>query len=154
VTITGVGPVATSGSADVNPTVDTTYTLTASNSKFTVTKTVTVKVTPLPPPVDNNKPPVIVLNIPDSTEVFYREIMLDASASTDPQGKPLKFEWRVISPVTGADNTAASVWSPYEAKTLVQIRTLGEIVLQVKATNQAGLSTTKTITLRLYYPVR
>jgi len=86
--------------------------------------------------------------------VFYREIMLDASASTDPQGKPLKFEWRVVSPVTGADNTAAALWSPYESKTLVQIRTIGEIVIQVKVTNQAGLSATKTITLKLYYPAR
>lgn len=148
VTITGVGPVALNGSADVNPQQDTTYTITASNKKFTATQTVTVKVTPLPkPPEPPNNPPVIKLNVPDYIETLDREILLDASGSTDPDGDKLTFTWRQVGVVNNDGSSA--ILDPNSASTRVQLGGMyGDYVFEVKATDPKGASATKQVRVR------
>lgn len=92
VSISGIGAVAASGAADVRPDKTTNYTITARNSKFTETRTVTVTVKTGgggEPPV--NRPPVIVGNVPEFQETLIRDHLWDFSASTDPDGDKLTF---------------------------------------------------------------
>ncbi len=148
VTISGLGAVALSGSADVNPQQDTTYTITASNKKFTATQTVTVKVTPLPPPVEPpNNPPAVQLNVPDYIETLDREILLDASGSSDPDGDKLTFQWRQIGVVN--NDGSAAILDPAKAATRVQLAGIyGDYVFEVKVTDAKGASATKQVRVR------
>ena len=58
VSISGVGPVGTSGTQVVTPTETTTYTLTANNARGPVTCTVTVQVIPGPVPTQSSVLPL------------------------------------------------------------------------------------------------
>lgn len=94
VTISGIGAVTTSGSADVTPQTTTTYTLTARNAKFTETRTVTVTVSTTGGGGATNRPPVINTTVPESQDTLIRDHLWDFSASTDPDGDALTFELR------------------------------------------------------------
>ncbi|WP_321475129.1 OmpA family protein [uncultured Paludibaculum sp.] len=143
VSISGIGSVALNGSVDVNPQADTTYTLTASNGKFTTTQTVTVKVTP----VDVVKPPVVNVNTPDYIETLYREIEIDASGSTDPQGLPLTYKWEQVGQAN--NNGSAAIWSPTSPTTRIQLYgTYGDYIFRITVTNSKGASTSKDIRVR------
>lgn len=145
VTISGIGSVALNGSVDVNPQADVTYTITASNARFTDTKTVTVKVTPLPPPVVD--PPTVVLGTPDYIETLYRDIQLDASGSTDPQGLPLTFRWEQVGQVN--NNSAAAILSATSPTTRVQLGgQFGDYIFRVTVTNSKGVSASKDVRVR------
>jgi len=148
VSISQVGSVATSGSADVNPQADTTYILTASNSRFTATQSVTVKVTPKPvDPPPTTKPPVIVLNVPDYIETLDRELYFDASGSTDPQGLALTYKWRQIGVVN--NDFSAAILGASAAATRVQLGgQFGDYIFELTVTNSAGQSTVKQIRVR------
>ncbi len=147
VTISGVGAVALNGSVDVTPQTDTTYTITASNAKFTTTQTVTVKVTPVKPPDEVVDPPVIHLNTPDYIETLYRDIFLDASGSTDPQGLPLTYKWEQVGQVN--NNSAAAILSSTSPVTRVQLGgQFGDYIFRVTVTNSKGKSAYKDIRVR------
>lgn len=123
----GVGAVAANGSVDVFPQVDTTYTLTARGRRNTTTRTVTVRVTPLPPP---NRPPDVVLNVPGEIRVIDNRFGLDASRSTDPDGDRLTYSWRVLSASPGI---VAEILYPNLPATDIRIVTglTGEMVVEV-----------------------
>jgi hypothetical protein len=128
VTITpGVGTVAPSGSVDVTPLADTTYTLTARGRRNTATRTVAVRVTPLPPP---NRPPSITLNVPGDMRVIDSRFAIDASRSADPDGDPLTFNWRIVSASPGI---VAVVLFPDRAGTEIRIASglTGEMLVEV-----------------------
>jgi uncharacterized cupredoxin-like copper-binding protein len=147
VTISGVGAVALNGAVDVNPQQDTTYTITASNKKFTATQTVTVKVTPQVPVEPPNNPPVIKLNVPDYIETLDREIRLDASGSTDPDGDKLSFQWRQIGTVN--NDGSAAILDPAGASTRVQLGGIyGDYIFEVKVTDSKGASATRQVRVR------
>ncbi len=151
VSINGIGTVTASGSVDVTPNADTTYTLVAQGRKNTVSSSLTVTVKqPEKPVIDNGKAPVIRLNIPDRYTTSSTVLGLDASSSTDPQGDLLKFEWTQEG---GFDNGFVNISNRYlPATTLVLPGKSGDYVIQVKATNQRGLSTVKQVTITFVKP--
>ncbi|MBL0156520.1 MAG: OmpA family protein [Bryobacterales bacterium] len=152
VSINGIGTVTPNGSVDVTPSVDTTYTLVVQGKKNTVSSsvTVTVKQPDKPVPPVGGKAPVIRLNIPDRYTTTSLALALDASASTDPQGDALKFEWTQEG---GFDNGLVDIQRRYSADTTVFLpNKAGDYVVQVKVTNQRGLSSTKLVTLTLLKP--
>ena len=117
----------------------------ASNNKFSTTQTVTVKVTQPPPPVVD--PPVIHLNTPDYIETLYRDIYLDASGSTDPQGLPLTYKWEQVGQVN--NNSAAAILSSGSPATRVQLGgQFGDYIFRVTVTNSKGVSASKDIRVR------
>jgi hypothetical protein len=143
VSISGIGAVAASGSADVKPDKTTTYTLTAKNSKFTETRTVTVTVTTGggggEPPV--NRPPVVNGNVPEFQETLIRDHIWDFSASTDPDGDKLTFELRN----TGTTNIGNAVIIPRPNGVFyVQLMGgLGEYTFQLTVSDGKGGVVTK-----------
>ena len=137
VAISGIGTVALSGSVDVNPTFETTYTLTATNKKFTATQQVRVTI--------QLKPPVIVLNVPDSFGTYEREFFFDASGSTDPNGDTLTYKWEQVG---GANIGSSSISQADQARARIQLHGVyGDYVFRVTVTNAHGLSSSKTITV-------
>ena len=85
----------------VFPTQDTTYTCTAIGPRSTDTRTVSVKVTPLPPggtPTDGKEPVIKIAGGP-IIETNVRQNSLDASQTISPSGDvPLTFQWSSWSP--------------------------------------------------------
>jgi hypothetical protein len=144
VSISGVGTVTPSGSVDVAPTADTTYTITASNSKFSATAAVTVKVSL---PAGPNNPPVIKLNVPDEIVTSDSQFWVDASGSTDPDGDTLTYQW---SQVPGGSNyLVAAITHETSAGTILQLGGVyGDYYFQVKVTDSRGASATKVIHIR------
>jgi hypothetical protein len=125
-----------SGPVTVNPTQTTTYQITAQGTEGrTATCTVTVAVTPGP------EPEVIIVG-GQFVETLVRELVLDASPSTDPSGGQLTFRWEPLG-------TGASVLDPGQARTRVQLGgPFGDYVFRVTATNALGQSSSGTITVR------
>lgn len=147
VSINGIGTVTPSGSVDVTPSVDTTYTLVAQGKKNTVSSSVTVTIKAGP---GNGKAPVIRLNIADRYRTMERPVALDASGSTDPQGDALTFEWTQEG---GFENGIVDLQRRFEATSTVYLPDrAGDYVIQVKVTNQRGLSSIKQVTITLVKP--
>ena len=96
--IGGVGTVPLNGSITVNPTADTTYTLTANGRRNNAQATVTVRVPagPPPPPEGDNRPPVAVVGPDIETNALI--VTLDGSRSFDPDGDPITYSWRSLGP--------------------------------------------------------
>jgi hypothetical protein len=92
VNISGLGQVNASGSLVLAPTETTTYTITATNVNGTDTTDVTVTVIPLEPP---NTPPVAEAGTNQTVDTGSL-VTLDGSASFDPDGDPLTYEWTQI----------------------------------------------------------
>lgn len=146
VTISGIGAVAANGSLDVNPTADITYTLTARGARNTETRALFVRVNNPTPPPPANRPPTIIVNVPDSFETLEREHILDASGSFDPDGDALSFRWRQL----GANNqNNASIITATSPTTRVQLQGIfGDYIFELTVTDSKGVSTTKTIRIR------
>ncbi len=140
-TITGVGSVTTNGSVDVTPVSDTTYTITASNSRFTAKATVTVKVSI---PSGPNNPPVIKVNVPDEITTIDREIWIDASGSSDPDGDTLTYAW---TQVQGPSNyMEAAIIRPNSPVAGFQLQGMyGDYTFMLTVTDSKGASATKQI---------
>lgn len=145
VSISGIGSVVASGSADVKPQTTTTYTLTAKNAKFTETRTVTVTVQTGggggEPPV--NRPPVIVGNVPEFQETLIRDHLWDFSGSTDPDGDTLTFDLKN----TGTTNIGnAVIINRGKGVFYVQLMGgLGEYTFILTVSDGKGGTATKTI---------
>jgi hypothetical protein len=130
----------------VFPTVDTTYTCIATSaSGQTDSATVTVKVTQ--PPGNPNPPPQPVINVAGglSQSTIYREITLDASASTSPLGNlPLTFSWvqtsGVPSAISGSNGPVANIEMGNES---------GEYDFQVTVTDSKGNVAKATVAVTL-----
>jgi hypothetical protein len=95
VTIAGAGALTAAGTVVVNPTVDTTYTCTATGNGTSDSKTVLVKVTPTPvTPPPTGPPPTVVITGGPVIETVVRTLRIDASQSSSPAGNtPLKYFW-------------------------------------------------------------
>lgn len=147
VSISGIGAVAASGSLDVTPMTDTTYTLTARGPRNTATQSLLVKVRPAEPPPPPNRPPVVSVNVPDSFSTISREHYIDASGSSDPDGDKLTFQWRQV----GGNNTnLATIINPNSALAYIQLLGgNGDYVFEVTVTDSKGASASKII--RIYF---
>jgi hypothetical protein len=131
----------------VNPTATTTYTLTAMGNRTQATAQVTVTVTttgppppPPPPPPDGQTP---VANAGSDFDALNREVRLNGTASTDPQGLPLTYRW------TAVDRTAAVVEPNSPTPRVILGELFGVYIFELTVTNSAGLSSTSTVRVRL-----
>jgi len=143
--ISGVGPVATSGSAIVYPKDTTTYTLTALGNRSQDTAQVTITVTSPPPPPPPPQPPKGNPPVADAGkgfETLVRQVRLDGTGSKDPDGGPLTYSWRVLQ-------GRAAILDPSSPTPTVQLAGMfGDYVFELTVTNKAGLSSTATVTVK------
>jgi hypothetical protein len=137
--IYGIGPVVVNGSVEVTPTSDTTYVLTANGAIGPpVTAQVSVKVNPAPP---TPTPPVadagrdIVVNV--------RQVPLNATGSSDPNGLPLTYSWT-------SQNPAATFVGANSATPIAMLGpNNGTYVFTVTVTNSQGLSSSASVNVTL-----
>lgn len=125
------------GPVTVMPTATTAYTITATGSNnrtATCSVTVTVPAGPDPPVPDIDGGPVI--------ETINRQVVLDASGSTDPSGGALTFFWEPLG-------TGAAVLDQGQARTRVQVGgTFGDYLFRLTVRNAQGASATAIVTVR------
>lgn len=126
-----------SGPVSVSPTATTTYTITATGSgNRTATCTVTVTVTPA------GEGPSAIIAGGGVIETLNREVLLDASSSSDPAGGALTYFWEPLS-------TGAAVLDQGSPRTRVQVGGLaGDYIFRVTVRNAQGQSATATVTVR------
>jgi len=125
------------GPVTVSPTATTTYMITVTGTENrTATCSVTVTVPAVVPP------PVAVIAQGQLVETIYRELVLDASGSTDPQGGTLTYRWESVG-------TGGAVLDPLQARTRVQINpNPGDYQFRVTVTNPQNVSSSAIITVR------
>jgi len=137
VSISSIGTVSASGTNNVSPTVTTVYTLTATNAAGSTTKTATVTVT-------GGGGPVIVFASGDTLYTTTRDVRLDASGSSSPSGNtPLQFYWTVREDKAVIYQRTSSTPQVYLPGTP------GNYIFDLTVTDSKGISTTKTLTVRL-----
>ncbi len=93
VVISGLGKRPASGSIPLRITEETTFTIVARNRFSQDSASVTITIAP-PPEKPTSEPPVA--NAGADFETTSRIIHLDGTASSDPEGRPLTYQWRVI----------------------------------------------------------
>ena len=137
VTVAGIGVVF--GGILVRPNVTTSYTITAVGPRNQASCQVTVNVNAPPPP-----PPPVKTPTADAGQNFdtiYRLNTLDASKSTDPDGLPLTFSWRII-------NQTAVILDVNSPTPRVQLGELfGIYIFEVTVTNSKGVSSKSQVTV-------
>ncbi len=130
ITVSGIGNVT--GGVSVKPIVTTSYTITAIGPRSQASCLVTVNVNPpvVTPPA--GKTPTA--NAGQDFDTIYRTNTLDASKSTDPDGLPLTYSWRII-------NATAVILNPNAQVTTVQLgEQFGSYIFEVTVTNTKGVS--------------
>jgi hypothetical protein len=102
---------------------------------FSVGGAGSAQVTTPPPGGPNQAPIALIATVPNASGVLARQIQLDASGSTDPEGRPLTFSWRSLgkSAAISGSNTAMPTVTFNEG--------FGEYVFEVTVTDPGGLST-------------
>lgn len=144
--ISGVGPVAPSGSTIVYPKETTTYVLTAIGNRSQDTARVTITVTrpiPPPPPPEPPKGNPPVADAGRDFETLVRQVQLNGTGSRDPDGGPLTYSWRVLQ-------GRAAILNPTSPTPTVQLDGMfGDYIFELTVTNKAGLSSTARVTVRL-----
>jgi hypothetical protein len=137
-----IGDRPTSGQLILRPTADVTLTLTALGrlgQRATQTLTITVN----PPPIPN-RPPVASAGQGFSTA--FRDVVLDGSASVDPDGDPITYSWVSVG-------GTATVHDPTSARTRVTLgETPGEYAFELTVTDSRGASTMTNVVVRLTPP--
>ena len=140
VSISGIGAVTPTGQLDVTPQGATTYTLTARGPANTATQSITV-------PVSGNRGPTIILNVADYFQTTLTDHTFDASASIDPDGGTLTYQWVWASPLPFRSVTLGS---PNSAATTVKLSpNSGEYLINLTVTSSKGVSVTKLIRVLL-----
>lgn len=144
--ISGVGPVAASGSTIVYPRETTTYVLTAIGNRSQDTARVTITVTrptPPPPPTEPPKGNPPVADAGRDFETLVRQVQLNGTGSRDPDGGPLTYSWRVLQ-------GRAVILNPTSPTPTVQLDGMfGDYIFELTVTNRAGLSSTARVVVRL-----
>jgi len=125
------------GPVSVSPNATTTYTITAAGTNNrTASCTVTVNVTPAP------TPPTAIITGPSVVETIYRQVILDASPSTNPAGGALSYVWTPLS-------TGAAVLDQGQPQTRVQLGgAYGDYIFRVTVRNAQGQEASSTVTVR------
>ena len=125
------------GPVTVMPTATTTYTITATGANNqTATCSVAVTVTPAPAPPD------AIITGPSVIETFNREVVLDASQSSNPTGGALTYQWTPMG-------TGAAVLDQGQQRTRVQLAGLaGDYPVRLTVRNAAGAESSTDVTIR------
>ena len=130
----GIGQRAANGSlANAGPVRTQTYTLTAFGRSSTATASVTVTLDPTTTPT--NRPPTVVLTPSNEIVTAFRELKLNAAASSDPDGDRLTFSWRSV-------DGRGTVLDPTSSTPTVKLNdtTYGDLTFEVTVTDPGGLS--------------
>ncbi len=137
VTVAGIGQVY--GGILVRPQVTTSYTITAVGPRNQASCQVTVNVnTPPPPPPPVRTP---TANAGTNFDTIYRLITLDGSKSTDPDGLPLTYSWRII-------NQTAVILDVNSPTPRVQLgEQFGIYIFELTVTNTKGISAKSQVTV-------
>lgn len=146
VVIAGAGALSPQGTVTVNPTVDTTYTCTATGNGTSDTKSVLVKVTQptTNPPPPTGPPPTIVFASGPVIETVVRTLRIDASQSFSPAGNnPLKYLW------TSRETRAAIADATNPAPIVVLGNLEGSYFFDLTVTDSKGNTATGTVEVRL-----
>jgi hypothetical protein len=139
--ITGVGSVPVSGSIEVTPNADVSYTLIAYGKRTQATAIVIVRVVspgPNRPPVADAGPSQI------TTELTVR---LDGSRSFDPDGDPISFSWRVVGP-----RQAEIAGGATPIPVMRFLNGWGEYIFELTVTDASGATSTSTTEVRFLRP--
>ena len=88
-------------------------------------------------------PPMVAIQATPA-QTGAKQIVLDASASTDPQGLPLTYQWTEI----GGDYAAILHYNT--ATPIIEFGPGRPYTFQVTVTNSIGLSATQTVTIQYY----
>ncbi|MDI3320962.1 TolB family protein [Pinibacter soli] len=94
-----------------------------------------------------NKPPVAIAGSDQVITLPTDSLILDGSASNDPDGTISKWLWTKIS------GPSAGIANPETAKTAVKNVVAGVYKFELKVTDEQGLSATDTITVTVALPV-
>ncbi len=151
VVITGVGSVPVNGTMTVNPAQNVTYTLIAYGKRSSAEAFVQVTVGPAGTPDgggSGNRPPVA--NAGPDIETSQQLIFLDGSASFDPDGDPITYSWRSLTPYLPSEIYAGASARP-------EVRLSGgngTYVFELTVTDSHGASSRDTVqvTLGLRHP--
>jgi len=131
-----IGPRPVNGSlTNAGPVTTQTYTLTATGrlgQRATATVTVTVDNTGVTPP---NRAPTAKIGNGGEIVTAFREIILDGSASTDPNGGTLTYSWRTVR----GEATIGDATSARPRVTLIRTD-YGEWEFELTVTNPGGLT--------------
>ncbi|MGH9674078.1 MAG: PKD domain-containing protein, partial [Bryobacteraceae bacterium] len=137
-----IGTRPVSGQLILRPTADVTLTLIALgrlNQRVTQTLTITVS----PPPITNRPP---VASAGQSFSTFFRDVTLDGSASVDPDGDAITFQWVSVG-------GAATIADPTAVRPRVQLpATPGEYQFELTVTDSKGASTKTNVVVTLLPP--
>lgn len=135
----GIGQRPSNGSLNnAGPVQTQVYTLTAIGRGSTATATVTVTLDTTPDQAPN-RPPVVVVPSREVNTAF-RDLILDASRSSDPDGDPLTFSWRSVDGRGTVDNPTSSRPTVH----LIQTNP-GDFLFEVTVTDSKGASAKETI---------
>lgn len=108
--------------------------------------TVTFPTSGVTPPGTTPQSPTIVFFPGQTQTTSQRQIVLDVSRSTDPQGLQLSYSWRQVN-----TNIQAAINNANTATPLVTFGSgAGDYIFEVTATNSAGQSVTARTTITYY----
>ncbi len=108
--------------------------------------TLTFPALPVNPPGTTGTTPTIVFSPGATQETAQRQLYLDASKSTDPNGLQLTYQWRQVN-----SNISAGLSNGSTATPLVTLNGgKGDYIFEVTVTNSKGVSATAQTTIRYY----
>lgn len=89
---------------------------------------------------DNNRPPVAVAGADQRLRLPVDSVLLDGTASSDPDGKIIEWRWRKLS-----GPASFGIISPASEKTVVKSLIAGIYLFELKVADDKGLSATDTV---------
>ena len=108
--------------------------------------TLTFPAAPVNPPGSTGTTPTIVFTPGATQEIAQKQLYLDASKSTDPNGLQLTYQWRQVN-----TNIPAGISNGNTATPLVTFNGgKGDYIFEVTVTNSEGVSATAQTTIHYY----
>jgi hypothetical protein len=107
--------------------------------------TLTFPNTPVTPPGGNDSAPVIVFTPAAEQSTAQKQLVLDASKSTDPHNLQLSFAWTQVNAAAPAGLSNANTATP-----IVTFSVKGDYVFEVTVTNSNGDKSTARTTIHYY----
>ncbi len=89
---------------------------------------------------DNNKPPIANAGTDQTITVPRDSVLLDGSASTDPDGNIISYKWAQV-----AGPALSNIIKPDSSKTLIKILAMDVYKFELTVTDNGGLSAKDTV---------
>ena len=98
--------------------------------------------------IARNKPPIAVAGPDQTISLPLDSVLLDGSASDDPDGKIISWSWKRIS-----GPASVNIIKPAEIKTIVRQLEVGTYLFELSITDDGGLTDTDTVQVAVAQPV-